>query len=121
MSRRMTSETIVFDTDWLTEADFGDVGRVYVSVGYQAYDTLKIIAPNNVKLATGGFFQEFDVYKLENLGADYQTLLSESVEEFIIYFTKDEGYFTLTFYIAQDYWENELEGLGSIYIKGVKR
>ena len=124
----MTSETIIFDTEWLTEADFGGENHLIVSIDYQAYDTLKIIATpvksenQAVVLNVGGFFQEFDVYKLENFGPDYQMLLQEKfVDGFYIEHTKDEGYFELTIFVDKIYWENELEGIGSTYIKGVKR
>lgn len=122
MSKRMTSETIIFDTDWLTEADFIE-GTVYASIDYQAYDTLKIIVQiEGVEFSIGGVFQEFDVYRLENYGPDYQTLLAEGTEEaFSIDLVKAEGYFTLTFRLNEDYWENELKDIDSIYIKGVKR
>ena len=81
MSKRMTSETIIFDTEWLTEADFGSEDYIVCSIDYRAYDTLKIIAPPNV-VFTGGIFQEFDTYKLKNFGPDYQVLLAESVSGF---------------------------------------
>ena len=48
MSKRMTSETIIFDTDWLTEADFGEENYIIVSIDYQAYDTLKIIVHHEI-------------------------------------------------------------------------
>lgn len=121
MSKRMTSETIIFDTDWLTEADFGEEEELIVSIDYQAYDTLKIITSPNIPLAVGAPFQEFDVYKLENFGSDYKTLLREYDENFEIEHAKDEGDFVLAFYIIKNYWENELEGTDLIYIKGVKR
>lgn len=124
MSKRMTSETIIFDTDWLTEDDF-DVNLVTVSIDYQAYDTLKIIVTVNdifnPAFLLGGLFQEIDVYKLENFGPDYQVLLEEITGEFMIDHIKYEGYFELTFGLDKSYWENELKGIGSIYIKGVKR
>ena len=122
MSRRMTSETIIFDTEWLTEADFGSETFLIVSIDYRAYDTLKLIAPPDIALGAGAPFQEFDVYKLENFGPDYQMLLQEKfVDGFYIEHTKDEGYFELTIFVDKIYWENELEGIGSTYIKGVKR
>lgn len=125
MSKRMTSETIIFDTDWLTEADFGSGIDLTVSIDYQAYDTFKIIVESNnnfnPNLFVGGLFQEFDVYKLENFGPDYKCLLAENDIGFSIDHTKDEDYFTLTFYLNKFYWEDELKGIGSIYIKGVKR
>ena len=122
MSRRMTSETIIFDTDWLTEADFDYDGySVTVSIDYQAYDTLKIIAPPKLSLEKGGLFQEFDVYKLENFGPDYQELILENNDGFWVDFTRDEGDLKLSFILRKLYWEEELKGIGSIYIKGVKR
>jgi len=127
MSRRMTSETIIFDTEWLTEADFGGENHLIVSIDYQAYDTLKIIATpvksenQAVVLNVGGFFQEFDVYKLENFGLDYKELLNGDNDEFSIDHLRDEGYFELAFRLEKSYWEDFLKGIGSIYIKGVKR
>ena len=122
MSKRMTSETIIFDTDWLTEADFGSENYLTVSIDYQAYDTLKIIVQlEGVVLYEGGLFQEFDVYKLENFELDYQVLLEQYDDFFIIDHTRDEGYFELAFYLTKNYWQEYIEGIGSIYIKGVKR
>lgn len=125
MSKRMTSETIIFDTDWLTEADFGSENSITVSIDYRAYDTLKIIVESNnafnPDLLIGGVFQEFEIYKLENFGADFKALLQEADDGFIIDHVRDEDYFALTFYLEKSYWENYIEGIGSIYIKGVKR
>ena len=123
MSKRMTSETIIFDTNWLTEADFGDKPNLTVSIDYRAYDTLKIIVnvPSVDLSLPGGAFQEFDVYKLENFGPYYQTLLAEGSDSFEIQHIKGEGYFKLIFFITKNYWETYLEGFASIYIKGVKR
>jgi hypothetical protein len=39
----------------------------------------------------------------------------------LIQHIKDEGYFELSFFVTKNYWENYIEGIGSIYIKGVKR
>ena|SRR5690554_3067256 len=122
MSRRMSSVTTIFDTEWLTEADFGEEVELIVSIDYQAYDTLKIIIqPPAYVLAEGGFFQEIDVYKLENFGTDYQLFLEEFNGDFIIEYEKDEGYSTFIFVLNKNYWKTNLEGIGSIYIKGVKR
>ena len=123
MSKRMTSETIIFDTEWLTEADFGESTNLSVDIDYQAYDTLKIIVEmEEVDFAVGGLFQEFDVYKLENFGLAIRTLLSErDFNYFEIYHMKDEGYSRLIFYLTKYYLKNKLKGISSIYIKGVKR
>lgn len=120
MSKRMTSETIIFDTEWLTEADFDELGSaVSISIDYQAYDTLKIIVSRDVTgFSEGGLFQEFDVYKLENFGPDIQDLLVEYDSNFELYHMKSEGLFL---FLIKTYWETYLEGTYSIYIKGVKR
>ncbi len=118
MSRRMASETIIFDTEWLTEADFGSESSVLVRIDCHAYDTLKIIVDvPGVVLYKGRFFQEFEVYKLKNIGPNYKLLLAENNDGFII----DYNSFTLDFYLDKHFWENNIKGLGSIYIKGVKR
>lgn len=121
MSKRMTSETIIFDTDWLTEADFGADASVTVSIDYQAYDTLKIITPPNVTSQTGGPYQEFEVDKLENYEPSIKILLSASGGDVEVYFTKYEGYSELNVNLNKSYWETDLKGIGSVYIKGVKR
>lgn len=120
MSKRMTSETIIFDTDWLTEADFEDE-MATVSIDYQAYDTLKVIVDvPDVVLAHGGLFQEFDVYKLENQELMYRVLLAEKDAGFFIEAIHEDSV-ELIFCLNDIYWENNIKGLSSIYIKGVKR
>lgn len=119
MSKRMTSETVIFDTDWLTEADFGDNNYVVVSIDYQAYDTLKIIVDVlNLSLDKGGLFQEFEVYKIENNELSYRALLSIDDEEITL---ETNVYSKLNLTVNKSYWETYIKGLGSIYIKGVKR
>lgn len=116
--RRMTSETVIFDTDWITEADFETDIYIIGSIDYQTYDTLKIIVDvEGVVLNEGGLFQELDVYKIENRGLDYIMLLSEQYDNFLIEMI-DSG---IAFYLTKSYWENNLKGIGSVYIKGVKR
>lgn len=122
MSKRMISETIIFDTDWLTEADFGSKNFVSVSIDYQAYDTLKFIVDlENFALNTGGLFQEFEVNKLKNWGLGFRDILVESDSHLEVYVNVSEGNVELILYLTRSYWENNIKGLGSIYIKGVKR
>lgn len=123
MSKRMTSETIIFDTDWLTEADFGSKENVVVIIDYQAYDTLKIIVDveDIIFSPYGGFFQEFEVYKLKNPGLQYRNILEETNGNLELSMTAHEGYVDLVLSLNKIYWETDIKGIGSIYIKGVKR
>lgn len=122
MSKRMTSETIIFDTDWLTEADFGSENLVVARIDYQAYDTLKIIVNvPNIVLAAGGLFQEFEVYKIENSKINYQEFLVGGNGALWISSTFNEDKVELAFNTTKHYWKTGVKGLGSIYIKGVKR
>lgn len=124
MSKRMTSETIIFDTDWLTEADFKN-DRMVAKIDYQAYDTLKVIVDAElVELEMGGLFQEFDIHKIENLvnlELDYRRILEDEYTNLEVYFVFDEGDVKLLFNLHKNYWQNNIKGIGSIYIKGVKR
>lgn len=117
MNRRMTSETVIFDTDWLTEADF-EGAYVTVRIDYQAYDTLKVIVDlENIDIDIGALFQEFEVYKLKNIEVAYRDLIANGGLELSYIKSIDK----LTLYLAKYQWENYIKGLGSIYIKGVKR
>lgn len=123
MSKRMTSETIIFDTDWLTEADFED-NSVSIIIDFQAYDTLKVMVDiEDLHLEKGGIYQEFEVYKLENFPFDYRGILSGEEDDLILSAVRfDVGQnVSLDFHVMKGYWKNELRGYGSIYIKGVKR
>ncbi len=122
MSRRMTSETIIFDTDWLTEADFGSKNFVTVSIDYQAYDTLKFIVDlEYIDLDVGGLFQEFEVNKLKNWGLGFRNILVEYDSRLEVYVNVSEGNVELILYLTRSYWEENIKGIGSVYIKGVKR